>query len=117
MVGKLKARTISLILKHHGHRLKCLLLSSTEPLAENNKAHGRGDFATVPFLRNLRQSCVVLEEIFLGMFRSKGDASEVTIYRALRQISSLRKVHLSILCPQTFTWDKVSFDNFIDLCN
>lgn len=51
------------------------------------------------------------------MFRSKGDASEVAIYRALGKIPSLRKVHLSLLCPQSFLWDQVSYDEFTNLCD
>jgi hypothetical protein len=117
LVGFFEPRTISLVLSHHGQRLRCLLLSSTEPLSESYLAQGRADLATVPFLHSLRQSCPLLEELCLCMLRSKGDASEVAIYRAIGQIPSLRKVHLSTLCPQPFTWDRTSFEEFVDLCD
>jgi hypothetical protein len=117
LVGIFESRTISLALSHHGHHLRRLLLSSTEPLSETHLKQGRADFATVPLLHEMRQSCPVLEEISLCIFRSKGDTSEVAIYQAIGQISSLRKVHLAILCPQPFTWDRVSCQGFADLCD
>jgi hypothetical protein len=117
LVGSFEPRTVSLVLSHHGHRLRCLLLSSTEPLSEIYLTQGRADFATIPFLHNLRQSCPLLEELSLCMLRSKGDASEVAIYRAIGQIPSLRKVHLFIHCPQPFVWDRVSFEEFVDSCD
>jgi hypothetical protein len=117
LVGFFGPQTISLVLSHHGHQLRYLLLSFTEPLSETDLAQGRADFATVPLLHDLRQSCPLLEELSLCMLRSRGDASEVAIYRAIGQIPSLRKVHLSILCPQPFTWDGTSFEAFVDLCD
>lgn len=117
LVGIFQFRTIPLVLGHHGRRLRRLLLSCTEPLCESDLKQGRADFATVPLLHDIRQSCPFLEEISLCMLRSKGDTSEVAIYRAIGKISSLRKVHLSVICPQSLTWDRVSCQEFADLCN
>jgi hypothetical protein len=89
LVGFFLSRTISLVLSHHGHHLRRLLLSSTEPLSETLLDQGRADLATVPLLHSLRESYPLLEELSLCMLCSKGDASEVAIYRAIGQIPSL----------------------------
>ena len=54
LVGTFESRTISLALSHHGHHLRCLLLSITEPLSETHLKQARADFATVPLLHEIR---------------------------------------------------------------
>ncbi|KAI4748599.1 hypothetical protein E4T50_01124 [Aureobasidium sp. EXF-12298] len=42
------------------------------------------------------------EELALTVLRSKGDASEVAIYRALGSLASVRKIHLKMCYSQSF---------------
>lgn len=112
IVGLIQPRSISLTTEHHGRYLRRLLLSSTESLSEHHMEQGRADFATVPFLHELKENCPRLKELALRMIRSKGDANEVAIYRAIGKISSLRKIHLSVLCSEPLTWDTTVYEQF-----
>jgi hypothetical protein len=47
----------------------------------------------------------------LTVLRSKDDATEVAIYRALETLASIRKIHLNICCPQFFLQDLDSINN------
>ncbi|THY02421.1 hypothetical protein D6D01_10293, partial [Aureobasidium pullulans] len=89
-----------------------LLLSLPGDLSsESLRPHAPG-FATLDFIQELHQKCHRLEELTLCIFRSEDDANEIAICRALRSLAPLRRIHLSIYCPQPFTWDYESCSNF-----
>ncbi|KAH0363963.1 hypothetical protein KCU65_g7028, partial [Aureobasidium melanogenum] len=112
LVGLIEPRSISLAIEHHGRYLRRLLLYSTELLSEHHMQQGRADLATVPFLHELKENCPHLEELALRMIRSKGDVNEVATYRAIGEISSLRKIHLSVLCSEPLTWNTTVYEQF-----
>jgi hypothetical protein len=48
------------------------------------------------------------------VLRSQGNAREVAIYRGLGEILTLRKIYLSIYCPQSVLWDKAILEAMHD---
>jgi hypothetical protein len=115
LAGTYQQRTIHIVLDHSGSVLRKLHLprvDDDEPTSVP-KPSSPG-FANPDILAAIQQKCPVLEDLSLCMLRSQGDGREVAIYRGLGEISTLRKIHLSIYCAQSLLWDKELVDAMDD---
>jgi hypothetical protein len=101
MGGPYGEDTLSTVLEYCGHRLRRLLLTTYRP------DFGRAADEFVPIalvgvdlVQEVQRKCPQLEELALVVPRSKGDANEVALYRALGSLASVRKLHLSMYCSE-----------------
>jgi hypothetical protein len=97
--GMLGAHTLSSVLGHCGHRLRCL---QANRLMLDDDTNSVADLETV---QKIKQKCPQLEELTLVIPRSKGDAKEVAIYCTLGALVSLRKIRLILYNSQFFPED------------
>lgn len=104
--GQYQQRTIYAVINHSGQALRKLHLPLCDDRWMSDPEPDYPAFASSDLLHELQQKCPFLEDLALCMLRSQGDACEVAIYRGLGEISTLRKIHLSLYCSQALTWDE-----------
>lgn len=80
------------ILRCHGHTLRTLIIP-------NRRQHS-SEFISFDanLIEQISKSCPLLEEMSIWIVRSKGDAKEAAIYRALGSIARLQKIDLVLDC-------------------
>jgi hypothetical protein len=114
ITGDYQQRIIYLAMDHSGVTLRQLHLLSVDDYSGNAPKSDSPGFANSYFLHALQQKCPLLEDLSLCVLRSQGNAREVAIYRGLGEILTLRKIYLSIYCPQSVLWDKAILEAMHD---
>ncbi|GAM90404.1 hypothetical protein ANO11243_084470 [Dothideomycetidae sp. 11243] len=89
----LRLSTLQVALGHHGQQLRVLRLGRKirQQLLE--------------VLDLIRESCPLLQELGVPVIRSRGDAKEVALYRAIGGLRNLRRAHLSLYCSERLDMD------------
>lgn len=110
--GPLNLRTLLPTFDTCGHRLRRLLLATSE------LQPGVEKLASVDLILALRERCPRLEELALSIMRSHGDQSEVAIYKALGTLRYLTKIHLAVYYPQPIPLPRAYYlrNKFEDYC-
>jgi hypothetical protein len=91
------------ILKHHGPRLRRLLLLARE-----------GENISLETLNHLGENCPLLEDLTTQIRRSRGDFQEVVKYRAIGRIPRLKRLFLKLDVSDLFLLHGTSKDLGID---
>ncbi|KAI7551943.1 hypothetical protein KC331_g2221 [Hortaea werneckii] len=100
--GSYGQKTLRAIIDRHAATLETFLLVTPE--LEHSPEHGSAGFASEDFLHLLRDKFVRIRELAISLMRTEGNEEEVALYRSLGQISTLRKIHLSVYSSQRCTW-------------
>lgn len=114
--GPVDERTVRAVLDYCGHRLRRLLLS-TYAVEETtyDELLVPTALVDVELIQEIQHECPKLEEMALTVLRSKDDANENAIYRALGTLASIRNIHLNIRFPTFFLRWPMN-DDFTPLC-
>lgn len=84
LVGTANHSFLQPILRYHGPLLRMLWLS--------------GETASLELIKDLAQNCLSIRKLGLRMWRSKGDATEVTTYALLGSLPMLQELTLTLDC-------------------
>ncbi|KFY29855.1 hypothetical protein V494_08427 [Pseudogymnoascus sp. VKM F-4513 (FW-928)] len=95
--------TLDTVLGHHGSSLHKLNLSRQRIAADN---------VLQRFLEDIRDYCPLLEDLYLSIPRSKGDAAEVTLYKTLGSIPQLQR--LSLYLEASYISEDCTNDDYLE---
>jgi hypothetical protein len=88
IVDEVRRNDFETILRYHGASLRKLCLSPFGRLSQIS--------ITPQEIAQIRESCPQLEDLSLTIPRSRGDAAEVAVYRALGTLSGVQKLSLTL---------------------
>ncbi|KLU90576.1 hypothetical protein MAPG_10428, partial [Magnaporthiopsis poae ATCC 64411] len=97
--GHMQAEVLCTALRHHGRTLRKLELLPWDPIRNGYMEHSVAPMlVTQDLILQLQCLCPNLEELSLSIKRTRSDAREVALYRALGGFPHLRRLFITLNC-------------------